>query len=180
MQDIQLRIGALERKVDDLKRSRRRLQTIVGGMLLAAAAIGLGALAATPVQDTIVARNIVIVDQDGTPRVLIGAPLPDPPILGRRVPRGDVAHGILLFDATGSERGGYVTFDGSGVAMISVDTSTTMVGRLAAGPIGGGALLLRDEQGHETRVGAYPGGPFVSLRDGERERVITPDEGAGQ
>jgi hypothetical protein len=53
-------------------------------------------------------RSLTIVDEKGTPRVVLAAPLPDPKYGKRPKP----AAGILIFDDAGSERGGYVTSDG--------------------------------------------------------------------
>lgn len=59
-------------------------------------------------------RGLVVVDPTGMERVVIGAPLPEPIILGKRFPRGPRGggiSGILLYDAEGNERSGYVTDD---------------------------------------------------------------------
>jgi WD40 repeat protein len=63
-----------------------------------------------PVSDKILrARGLVIVDAKGTERVWIGAPVPEPLVLGKRLPRGGDVRGILLCDEEGNERSGYVT-----------------------------------------------------------------------
>ncbi|RMG67669.1 MAG: hypothetical protein D6715_04240 [Calditrichaeota bacterium] len=59
-------------------------------------------------------RGLVVVDSAGVERVIIAAPLPDPIQFGKRVPRdrnGSTVSGILLYDAEGNERSGYVTSD---------------------------------------------------------------------
>src|SRR5689334_9457108 len=56
-------------------------------------------------------RELTVVDDHGTVRVRIGANLPDPVIRGKQVSRGDPATGVMLYDRTGQERGGYITFE---------------------------------------------------------------------
>lgn len=66
--------------------------------------------------------EIVVVDSKGAERVRIGGDLPDAIIGGKRVPRGQQAAGVLLYDATGSERSGYVTFEPSGNVGLTLDS----------------------------------------------------------
>jgi hypothetical protein len=56
-------------------------------------------------------KRLAIVDEKGTERVVIAAPLPDPIVQGKRVKRDGPVSGILIFDPKGNERGGYVTSD---------------------------------------------------------------------
>ena len=72
---------------------------------------GAPTVASVPREDSIRVRELVVVDANGTPRVRIAAPLPDPIMLGKRFKRGDAVSGLLLYDAEGNERGGYVTGD---------------------------------------------------------------------
>ena len=50
-------------------------------------------------------------DENGIERVRIGAPLPDPPLFGKRYKRSAGVSGILMTDADVNERSGYVTND---------------------------------------------------------------------
>lgn len=47
------------------------------------------------------ARGLIITDEKGTERIVIGAPLPDPTILGRRHKRDGPVSGLIIADATG-------------------------------------------------------------------------------
>jgi len=70
--------------------------------------------------------------------------LPDAIIDGRRVARGENAAGVLLYDQTGTERGGYVTFDGSNVVGLTLDNHGNQAAIFAAGPDpGDGATRTR-------------------------------------
>jgi len=51
---------------------------------------------------------------------------------------------LLLYDDTGQERGGYVTFKSSGYVGLTVDSRDNMVGSFLAGPTGGAILKFRD------------------------------------
>jgi WD40 repeat protein len=126
-------------------------------------------------QDILRVRGLVVVDGSGTERVWIGAPLPDPPILGKRVARGGTAHGILLFDAEGNERSGYVTFDEAGTVMLTLDEIGYMVAQFAAGPAGGVRLRMRGQYRNDVRLGTYEGGPYLKLRERDKELFLQPD-----
>ena len=61
--------------------------------------------------DVLRVHQIVILDEKGTERVWIGAPVPDPIVQGQRQKRAGPVSGIILLDAKGNERGEYVTSD---------------------------------------------------------------------
>lgn len=86
--------------------------------------------------------QLVVVDSQGVERVRIGGDLPDAIIKGKRIPRGSQAAGVLLYDGTGQERGGYVTFSPSGNAALTLDTLDQQVALFVAPPHGGVALRL--------------------------------------
>src|SRR5437763_10855024 len=65
---------------------------------------------APPSPPSLRVRELAVVDDHGIVRVRIAANLPDPVIRGKRVSRGDPATGVMLYDRTGQERGGYLTF----------------------------------------------------------------------
>jgi hypothetical protein len=66
-------------------------------------------------------RGLIVVDERGIERVRLGSPLPDPIVKGKRLPRQGVVSGMLIFDADGDERGGYVTSDTNGDAFLTLD-----------------------------------------------------------
>jgi hypothetical protein len=73
--------------------------------------------------ESLTVKRLAVVDDKGTERVVIAAPLPDPLILGKRVKRDGPVSGILIFDPKGNERGGYVTSDsGDLAALITLDS----------------------------------------------------------
>ena len=170
-------MSTMEDRIADLEArlSRRSLrERVLTAALAASVAALIGGAAASP--DTLTLKRLTIVDDAGRPRMMIGSDLPDPPMLGRRVPRGQTAHGILLFDADGAERGSMVTFDETGAAMLSLDNVGRMAVQLAAMPTGGARLWLRDADGADVKLGAYSGGPYLRLAQGETERLVTQRE----
>jgi hypothetical protein len=114
--------------------------------------------------------ELVVVDPKGAERVRIGGDLPDAIIGGKRVPRGEKAAGVLLYDGGGQERSGYVTFEPSGNVGLTLDTRRGQTTLFVAGPDTGSALQLwhgsdlielrSDEDG--SRLTAVKAGQVVS------------------
>ncbi len=96
-------------------------------------------------------RGIVVVDTFGIERVMIGSHLPEPNFAtGNRVAaRGKTGSvsGVMLFDAEGQERGGYVTDDYYGNAFLTLDSKTSQHFLLVAEPQGATSLQLWSRNG---------------------------------
>lgn len=130
------------------RRLERRLRLAVCGWLLTFGVLAVSAWtwqprarpadAPTPLR----VSELVVVDAKGVERVRIGGDLPDALIGGRRVPRGERAAGVLLYDGSGHERSGYVTFEPSGNVGLTLDTRRGQVAYFVAGPDSGSALQL--------------------------------------
>jgi hypothetical protein len=60
-------------------------------------------------------RGVIIVDEKGRERVIMGAPVPDPPVEGRK--RVNPAHGMIILDQQGYERFGVGLMDNGQMAM---------------------------------------------------------------
>ena len=116
--------------------------------------------------------ELVVVDPKGVERVRIGGDLPDATINGKRVPRGEKVAGVILYDTTGQERTGYVTWQ-SGNVGLTLDTRKGQVALFAAG-LEGSTLqmwhgndsidLRSDEDG--SRITAVQDGHIVSQQPG--------------
>jgi hypothetical protein len=88
-------------------------------------------------------RELVVVDDKNIPRVRVGASLPDPVIDGKRIGRGgEQVAGVMLYDASGQERGGYLTFEPSGNVGLTLDSRQRQTAALVAGADGGSAFQL--------------------------------------
>ena len=110
------------------------------------------------------ARGLVIVDEKGTERVVIGAPLPDPMILGRRHKRDGRVSGLIIADGTGTERGGYVTDDQAGNALFTLDAQGFQTVLLLAEPDGDTTFRLWDRSYGSVTMGAWKKGSFFNLK----------------
>jgi hypothetical protein len=111
--------------------------------------------------------ELVVVDRNGVERIRIGGELPDAVINGRRVPRGERAAGVLLYDSTGQERGGYVTWEPSGNVGLTLDTKAGQAAVLVAGRDPGSALMLwRGRDMIELRSDP-DGSRFSAVKNGE-------------
>jgi hypothetical protein len=101
------------------------------------------------------------------PRIRIAGELPDAIIDGRRVPRGERAAGIVLYDSTGQERSGYVTWEPSGNVGLTLDTKAGQVAVLVAGRESAAALMLwRGRDLIELRSD-QDGSRFTAVKNGE-------------
>jgi hypothetical protein len=66
------------------------------------------------VSPVIKTRGLIIVDEQGRERVLLGAPMPDPPHEGKRI---NPAHGMMILDPQGYERFGVGLMDNGQMGM---------------------------------------------------------------
>jgi hypothetical protein len=151
---------------DRVRRLERQLKAVTALWLLTLAAVVFVAAqpqAAAP-PDKLRVRQITVVDDKGTERVWIGAPLPDPIVEGRRRTRSGPISGIVLLDAKGNERTGYATSDGSGEVFLGLDSEKEQQTLFLVNPGGGGHLSVFDKDGNLARLGILDGRPFVQLR----------------
>jgi hypothetical protein len=84
--------------------------------------------------ESLTVKRLAVVDDKGTERIVIAAPLPDPVVQGQRVKRNGVISGIAIFDREGNERGGYATSDGTSEALITLDSTNGDVFKVVANP----------------------------------------------
>jgi hypothetical protein len=66
-----------------------------------------------PVQqfDTVSVHTLRVVDEQGRPRFVIAAPLPNPIVQGKELPRSSPVVGIQFLDTAGNETGGLAIID---------------------------------------------------------------------
>jgi hypothetical protein len=110
------------------------------------------------------AHGLVITDDKGTERVVIGAPLPNPFILGKTHKRDGPVSGLIIADSTGTERGGYVTSDQGGNALLTLDGQGFQTVLLLAEPDGGTTFRIWDRSHSSITMGAWDNGPFLNLK----------------
>src|SRR5258706_16296766 len=129
MPDAGCRKPALPRSVAPLiggnpMQDKRWFFTLVATQLATIVAMRCATTTAAPqIPQSLRVRELVVVDDKGVERVRIGANLPDPVIRGKRVSRGDPATGVMLYDRTGQERGGYITFERGNQIALTLDNT---------------------------------------------------------
>lgn len=114
-------------------------------------ALGTGCASDTVVADQVVAKELILTDGAGEPRVFLGV--------------SDEGNGLVVYDKAGKVR--------AGIGLLKDDTSEVILGD-AAGKArcvlthkdGTSVLALRDEAGKvRVRVQLGPNGPLVELSD---------------
>jgi hypothetical protein len=148
------RITRLERQVVVLK---------VCLVAIASTYAFLGWRTPSPAPDALRVRQITVVDANGVERVWIGAPVPDPVLQGQRVKRKGPASGVILLDADGDERGGFLTSDGAGEIWLGLDSKKGQEATFLANSTGGAHLSLWDEGRNQAKL-SLVGGPKLLLR----------------
>jgi len=113
--------------------------------------------------EVVQAHELVIVDAHGTPRVRIAAPVPEPITMGTRRTRDDSVSGVMLYDALGNERGGYVTDNSVGNAFLTLDSNIGQDVTLVAYPNGGAELGLNDDAKNKVAFAALKSGPRMLM-----------------
>lgn len=124
---------------------------------------------------TLVLRTLSIVDERGVERLRLGAPLPDPIMLGRRFNRGEKVYGVMLYDSEGNERGGYIT-DQERHAALTLDEINRAAIHLGVSDRGEAHLSFSNGGTGYAVFGMRPSGTFLTL-DGKP--VLVRDSVAG-
>jgi len=86
--------------------------------------------------------EVSLVDEKGVIRARLGVHLPDAIIDGKVHHRGEDAAGMILYDASGQERSGYVTFSSSGNVGLTLDNLSGQTAEFLAGPNAGSVMRL--------------------------------------
>ncbi len=115
-------------------------------------------------------RGLAIEDQNGHERLQAGAPLPDPMVHGVRRKRSGLVSGLLILNANGNERGGFVTADSSGEAFLGLDSEDEQKVLLLANPKGGVNFILTNNDGNSVQLTAFGDGPSVRL--GKKNQIV--------
>ena len=92
-QDLELALARVERRL-------RRTQSALGATVLLGVALALASLGSRQSAEVIRVRGIVVEDEEGKARVLIGAPVPETAERSRT----DPASGLVLLDPSGADR----------------------------------------------------------------------------
>ncbi len=126
-------------------------------------------------RQTLTLRRLDIVDQSGVSRVILAAPAPPPTRFGKLGKRDGVVSGILLTDATGTERGGYVTSDGEDAnALFTLDAQGKQTVLLLAEPRGNTLLRLWNRDKGSLVMGVSDSEPFLNVRQNDKIFLSAP------
>jgi hypothetical protein len=156
-----------------IERTNRRLQRIL--CMQALAIVALAALAVASCATSTAQRDaaplrvteLVVTDSAGVARVRIGGELPDAIVGGKRVPRGGKAAGVLLYDAAGQERGGYVTWEPSGNVGLTLDGRGSQAALFVAGPDASSALQMWNGSSRIELRSDEDGSRMTASKDGQ-------------
>ena len=149
-----------------IERLERRVRALVVMLILTVAACSVITLRAqSNATDNLRVRRITVVDAKGTERVWIGAPVPDPINQGRRVPRNGAVSGMIVLDAKGNERGGFVTSDPGGGVFIGLDSEQRQEALFLVNAEGGGHVSIYDNLGNRARLGVLRNRPTLLLEE---------------
>jgi hypothetical protein len=124
-------------------------------------------------------RGLVVVDENGMERVRIGAPLPDPPFLGKRGQRQGPVSGILLMDADGTERSGYVT-DENGQVYLTLDNKARQAAQFLANESTGVNLQMWDEKGNRVILMVLGDAPHLEVVQQGKTMFQQPSAAGGE
>jgi hypothetical protein len=145
-------IAALDRRISQLK------NYVVALALLWAGTTGVWLMKTSPYvarasqPESLTVKRLAVIDEKGTERVVISAPLPEPIINGKRGKRDSPVSGMLIFDPKGNERGGYVTSDGGDLAaLLTLDSENDQVFTAYANA-GSGATVWVTNEKHQNVV----------------------------
>ena len=125
--------------------------------------------AAPKIVDVLRVRQLDVVDRGGVTRVKLAAPLPNATIDGKTLTRGgrpqDTMSGMLLFDAEGVERSGYVTADhGYSNVLLTLDDKHKQHALFIAEPTGATTLrLFNGNTQDRVDVGIDEDGPSITM-----------------
>lgn len=120
-------------------------------------------------------RELAVVDEHGTERVVIAAPLPDPMIMGKRESRGGTLSGIIIADATGTERGGYATGDSYANAILTLDSQGHQTVLLLAEPDGSTMFRIWNGDKGSLTMGVEDD-TFLNLKQNGKPVFVAPPD----
>jgi len=138
---------------DPLAKRMLRLELLVLLLLLVSLALGYAFLRERSRARPEV-RELRVVDEQGRPRFLIAAPLPDPQVGGTVYPRSRPVPGVMFLDTLGNEVGGIGLFDDLDGGGLCFDYHTAEAVCLVKAPtLGTVALTILDPPPAGAAVG---------------------------
>jgi hypothetical protein len=122
-------------------------------------------------------RRLDIVDSRGMPRVILAAPLPPAMHFGKVGATDRRLSGILIGDATGTERGGYVTSDTDySNAFLTLDAQGHQTVLLLAEPKGQTLFRIWDGDNDSLVMGVSGKNPFLNVMQKGKAALASPKD----
>jgi len=127
--------------------------------------------------ETLSLRRLDIVDEHGTPRVILAAPAPPPMRFGKAGRRDGPVSGVLIVDASGTERGGYVTSDGEDAnALLTLDAQGQQTVLFLAERSGPTLFRLWNKDKGSLVMGVSNANPFLNVRQPDKVFLSAPKD----
>lgn len=156
----------------EVKHLRMMVWGLAGVVALLVALLLMGA-AERPAQELTV-RKITVVDDDGVVRAVLAGRVPDPTSGPRVAPGG----GLIIYGPDGKERGGYMTSDMSGEAVLTLDDALEReVFKVTANPDAGASLFLPHQSGAAIAMTTYRGEPEIHFFGPDQQPRLALPEG---
>jgi hypothetical protein len=128
--------------------------------------------------ESLTVKRLAVIDDKGTERVVISAPLPEPMINGKREKRDSPVSGILIYDPKGNERGGYVTSDGGDLAaLLTLDSENDQVFTAYANAGSGATVWVANEK-HQNVVMSTHNTAVLEITHGKKIVYKQPPDAA--
>lgn len=121
-------------------------------------------------------EKLSIYDSKGVDRVVIAGDLPQAEFHGKTIGAGRHMGGILIYDQSGTERGGYGTVDGYANALLTLDGEKRQVILMLAEPAGTPFFRLWHDKGSVTTGVGDAGTPFLTVKKGKDVIFARPKE----
>jgi hypothetical protein len=172
-------MDATENLAASLKHTRRQLHltTITFAILFTCTTVWqIRTIASLKHPQTLSLRRLDIVDEHGTPRVILAAPAPAPTLFGKLHHRDGPVSGVILVDGTGTERGGYVTSDGDHPnALLTLDAEGKQTVLLLAEPEGSTLFRIWNQDKGSITMGVDDQ-PFLNEHQANTLLFSTPKD----
>lgn len=127
--------------------------------------------------EVLTVRQLNVVDEAGTKRLILGAPLPGPMMGGKPQSRRSAASGLSINDSNGNEVGGIGMLD-DGTQVLCFDQNGRERACLYVLPTGRAGLMLQDPKGRQ-RIGVTVDADSTSalqfLDEQEKPYLTIPD-----
>lgn len=156
----------------EIKQLRMMVWGLAGALVVLSAMFLMGSTHAPPQELTV--RRISVVDDAGVVRAVLAGRVPDPSG-GARIASGG---GLIIYGPDGKERGGYMTSDVGGEAVLTLDDELEReVFKVTGNANAGASLFLPHQSGSGIAMTTYRGEPEIHFFGRNQEHRLALPEG---